>query len=89
MIQRPCDLTPLRAGREKESQAFERAYFYLPENVCLLKVRFALCVHTSVSYSEELLELRAVVQCRYGGGKQKHGLRSLPPLFNYSLVKPP
>lgn len=57
--------------------------------MCLLKVRFALCVHMSVSYSEELLELRAVVQCRYGGGKQKHGLCSLPPLFNHSLVKPP
>ena len=54
-----------------------------------ISVSLPVFVFVSVSYSEEVFELWAVVECRDAGGEQQHGLCSLPPLFNHSFIKPP
>lgn len=60
--------------------------FQMKAGVCIC-VHF-FCEHVGVSYSEKLLEMRAVVESRYVCGKQKHRLGSLPPLLNHSLIEP-
>lgn len=52
-------------------------------------VSLPVCVNASVSHPEEVLELWTVVECRYVGSKQKHGLCGIPPFFNHGLLKPP
>lgn len=47
-----------------------------------------LYVCVGVAYSEEVLELWAIVECRYTGGKQEHGFCCIPPLLNHGLIKP-
>lgn len=54
----------------------------------LISVSLPVSMFMSVSYSEEVLELWAVVERRDAGGEQKHLLCGLPPLFNHSFIKP-
>lgn len=49
---------------------------------------YFLCEHVSASYSEELRQIRAIVERRYVCSEQKHSLGSLPPLLNHGLIKP-